>query len=97
MSLIEVLVTIFLVEGGGATSPSPTNPNPCSQEKIIVSKCEVNPDYAHLYGLDNVGPGRCDLVVLNASVAEAGTYHCAKCDGFDPAHSAQLVVLGMQV
>ena len=56
----------------------------------IVSGCQVNPSYIHRYGIENSGPGRCDLVVLNATIEDVGMYGCL---GFDPSASALLAIL----
>jgi len=56
----------------------------------IVGGCILNPSFAGRYDVINIGFGQCDLVVLEASKYEAGMYGCA---AFDPAPTAQLVVI----
>jgi hypothetical protein len=59
----------------------------------IISSCVVNPDYATRFGVANVGAGRCDVVVLAATVNDAGTYACQGVGSFDLLVSARLAVL----
>jgi hypothetical protein len=61
---------------------------------LIVNNCVVNPPYTDRYALTNIGPGRCDLVVLSATNAEAGLYGCQA--GFELTATALLAVLASE-
>jgi len=56
----------------------------------IVYNCQVNPDFADRYEVVRNDDGECNLVVLNADIASAGTYSCQ--NGFEQA-SAVIVML----
>jgi len=57
----------------------------------IVYSCQVNPDYASMYQVEQNDAGECNLIVLNGPMSAAGTYSCQ--NGFDQA-SATIVMLG---
>ena len=59
----------------------------------LASDCALNPLHELTYSVEQDGR-ECDLVVKNASVQHAAMYICSQCGGFEPAHSAQLAVLG---
>ena len=62
---------------------------------VLVNGCKLNPLYEHIYALENLEPGRCDLVVKKVSESDAGMYSCSEISGWDLAgSSAQLAVLG---
>ena len=65
-----------------------------SKDTVLVSRCKVNPQYEHIYALENLEHGSCDLVVKNASAVDAGVYSCSESFGWDPESSALLAVLG---
>ena len=71
-----------------------SSPNGLPPYDRLVSDCELNPAFEDRYGLDNVGPHRCDLVLLHATVAHAIMHHCFETTGFDPAASVMIAVLG---
>lgn len=55
---------------------------------------QVNPALANIYDLEDIEFGQCNLVIIIATAADAGTYECSPVQGFDPPVSAELVVLG---
>ena len=64
------------------------------KDNIIVFACALNPDYADGFELENISPGRCDLIVKSASLSDAKLYLCMQMSWFDLQPSAQLAVLG---
>ena len=64
------------------------------KETTLVSGCGLNPALTNVYALENVGSGRCDLVVKKASAGDAGMYRCEETLGWDLKQSALLAVLG---
>jgi hypothetical protein len=69
---------------------SPTGNPPYTR---IVSECVLNPELTESYALANVGPNRCDLVLINAAASQAIVHHCIETFGFDPAQSVLIAVL----
>jgi len=60
----------------------------------IVLSCSLNPAFSDRYALElymGTEPDRCDLIVINATRAQAGTYECRA--GFDAPVKSQLVVI----
>ena len=70
-------------------------PETSTQHRVIlVSDCRVIQEVAGQYGVDNSTFGRCDLVVLSASVDKTQPYLCSEVHGYDvDKYSAQLVVI----
>jgi hypothetical protein len=58
---------------------------------MIVSGCQLNPDFADKYELVNVGAGQCDLYIRNTTTSDAGTYVCV--GEYQRVMSAQLAVI----
>ena len=43
---------------------------------VIASFCVINSDYNDMYEVKSDGPGVCNLVITNATLAETGVYTC---------------------
>ena len=60
----------------------------------IVTNCEVNENHTKAYGLVNVGPGRCDLLIKAVTNESLKVYTCVEGGGYSDEASAQLIILG---